>query len=148
MYHFKNLKQNFACFSYFGNNVNSFQFLKLVKHDIYPHFQRQIMRNSQTNIIINSGKLIIDMKKYDKKNQKYQYESLFAEDDILLKTENDRDIILTNRKYILTIISGVYYSFYSYDYTDFQLFFKSNNSITYYTFQNNKYSNSSIETLS
>lgn len=66
MFRFKNLKQQFCRFSYFGNYVNSFQILNLAKHDIYPHFEKEIMKNVPSNLIINSGKLMINMKKFDK----------------------------------------------------------------------------------
>lgn len=66
MFRFQNLKQKLDRFSYFGNYVNSFQILNLTKHDIYPHFEKDIMKNVPSNLIINSGKLMINMKKYDK----------------------------------------------------------------------------------
>jgi len=66
MFRIQNLKQKFGRFSYFGNYVNSFQILNLTKHDIYPHFEKDIMKNVPSNLIINSGKLMINMKKYDK----------------------------------------------------------------------------------
>ena len=150
MFHFKNLKQKFSKFSYFGNYVNSFQILNLTKHDIYPHFEKKIMKNVPTNLIVHSGKLMINMKKFDKNNKIIKQKSLFAENNILCETEEDNVLILTNKKYILTIEPCVFYSFYSYDnITNFQLFYKSNNSIKYYTHQNNnnKYFISSIEYL-
>ena len=149
MFRFQNLKQKFGRFSYFGNYVNSFQILNLAKHDIYPHFEKKIMKNVPTNLIINSGRLMINMKKFDKNNKILKQKSLFAENDILYETEEDHDLILTNQKYILTIAPSVFYSFYSYDNnTNFQLFYKSDDSIRYYTYQtNNKYFVSSIEYL-
>ena len=44
MFRFQNLKQKFSKFSYFGNYVNSFQILNLTKHDIYPHFEKYIIK--------------------------------------------------------------------------------------------------------
>ena len=64
MFHFQNLKQKFGKFSYFGNYINSFQIINLAKHDIYPDFQKEIMKTFRTNLIINSGKLMINMKKF------------------------------------------------------------------------------------
>ena len=138
MFRFQNLKQKFGRFSYFGNYVNSFQILNLAKHDIYPHFEKEIMKNVPTNLIINSGRLMINMKKFDKNNKILKQKSLFAENDILYETEEDHDLILTNQKYILTIAPSVFYSFYSYNNnTNFQLFYKSYDSIRYYTYQTN-----------
>ena len=149
MFRFQNLKQKFGRFSYFGNYVNSFQILNLAKHDIYPHFEKESMKNVPTNLIINSGRLMINMKKFDKNNKILKQKSLFAENDILYETEEDYDLILTNQKYVLTIAPSVFYSFYSYDNnTNFQLFYKSDDSIRYYTYQtNNNYSVSAIEYL-
>ena len=148
MFRFQNLKQQFGRFSYFGNYVNSFQIINLPKHDIYPHFEKDIMKNVPSNLIINSGKLMINMKKYDKNKKTFNKKTLFAENDILYETEEDHDLVLTNQKYVLTIVPGVFYSFYSYDdITNFQLFYKSDDSIKYYTYHNNKYSVSSVEYL-
>ena len=148
MFRFQNLKQKFGRFSYFGNYVNSFQILNLTKHDIYPHFEKNIMKNVPSNLIINSGKLMINMKKYDKNKKTFNKKTLFAENNILYETEKDHDLILTNKKYVLTIAPSVFYSFYSYDnITNFQLFYKSDYSIKYYTCYNNTYSVSNIEYL-
>lgn len=149
MFRYQNLKQNFGRFSYFGNYVNSFQIINLTKNDIYPNFEKEIMKNIPTNLIINSGKLMINMKKFDKNYKIFKKESLFAENNILYKTEQDRDLIITNQKYIITIAPSVFYSFKSCENnTNFQLFYKSDDSIRYYTYQkNNKYSLSSIEYL-
>lgn len=133
MFRFQNLKQKFSKFSYFGNYVNSFQILNLTKHDIYPHFEKYIIKNVPSNLIINTGKLMINMKKYDKDKKTFIKKTLFAESDILYQTEEDHDLILTNKKYVLTIAPTTYYSFYSYDdNTNFQLFYKSDDSIKYH----------------
>ena len=149
MFRFQNLKQKFGKFSYFGNYINSFQIINLAKHDIYPDFQKEIMKTFQTNLIINSGKLMINMKKYDKNKKTFNKKTLFAENDILYETEEDHDLVLTNQKYVLTLAPNVFYSFYSYDdNTNFQLFYKSDDLIKYYTYErNNKYFISSIEYL-
>ena len=149
MFRFQNLKQKFGRFSYFGNYVNSFQILNLTKHDIYPHFEKDIMKNVPSNLIINSGKLMINMKKYDNNLKTFNQKTLFAENNILYETDKENDLVLTNKKYILTIAPNVFYSFYSYDdNTNFQLFYKSDDSIKYYAYHNNnKYSVSSVEYL-
>lgn len=149
MFRFQNLKQKFGKFSYFGNYINSFQIINLAKHDIYPDFQKEIMKTFRTNLIINSGKLMINMKKYDKNKKTFNKKTLFAENDILYETEEDHDLVLTNQKYVLTLAPNVFYSFYSYDdNTNFQLFYKSDDLIKYYTYErNNKYFISSIEYL-
>ena len=142
MFRYQNLKKNFGRFSYFGNYVNSFQIINLTKNDTYPNFEKEIMKNIPTNLIINSGKLMINMKKFDKNYKILKKKSLFAENNILYKTKQDHDLIITNQKYIITIAPSVFYSFKSYENnTNFQLFYKSDDSIRYYTYQeNNKYS--------
>ena len=148
MFCFKNIKQKFGQFYHFADYVNSFQILNLAKHEIYPHFEKQIMKNYTTNLIINSGKLLVNMKKFDKNNRILKQKILFAENNILYETYEDHDLILTNQKYILTISPNVFFSFYSYDNTNFQLFYKSDSSIRYYTYHNNNtYSVSSIQHL-
>ncbi len=155
LFRYQNLKQKFGNFSYFGNFVNSFQILNLAKHEIYPHFNKELMKNVPSNLIINSGKIMINMRKYNKKEKTFNEKTLFAENDILYDRDNDCDLILTNQKYVLTIAQNVFYSFYSYDNnTNIQLFYRSNDSndsndsIQYYTSQpNNKYSVSSFEYL-
>ena len=144
MFRYFNLKQKYGRISYFGNYVNSFQILQLAKHDIYPHHNKQLMKNVPTNIIINSGKLVVNMKNIKKDTEC----TIFAEDDKLIQCEEDHDIILTDRKYVLTIAPGIFFNFYSYEKSDFQLFYKSDDSIKYYTFNNkNNYDISSIEYL-
>ena len=149
MYRYQNLTRSFGKLSHLGNYVNSLQLINLYKHDIYPHFNNKFMQKVSTNIIVHSGKLLIDMEKYDNKTNKFNFHTIFAENELLYETEKDHDIILTDQKYIITIYPGIYYSFYSYDNdTLFQLFYKSDDSIRYYTYQtNNKYSLSSIEYL-
>lgn len=140
MYRIQNIKSNFGKISYIGNYFNSFEILNLAKYDIYPQYQKDIMKNVSSHVYIQSGKLMINMKKYIKNTDNFKCQSLFAENNILYKTEEDHDLILTNQKYILTISPNVFYSFYSYDdNTNFQLFYKSNESIKYYTFYDKKY---------
>ena len=140
MFRFQNIKQKFGRYSLFGDYVNNFQILNLKKHEIFPYFEKEIIKNVPTNLIINSGKLMINMKKFNK-NKILKQKTLFAEKDILHETEGDDDIILTKQKYVLTIAPNVFYSFYSYDdNTNFQLLYKSDISFRYYIYQkNNKY---------
>jgi len=139
LYRFKNLAQNFGNISYNGNNINSMQFINLKKHNIFPDFNNLFMKHNPSYLIVNSGKIVINMKKYDKKNKYMKNVTLFAEDNILYKQFYDKDIILTDKKYIITIFPHVYFSFYSYDNTNFQLYFKSNNRSEEYTNINNKF---------
>jgi hypothetical protein len=67
------------------------------------------MKNVPTNLIINSGRLMINMKKFDKNNKILKQKSLFAENDILYETEEDHDLILANQKYVLTIAPSVFF---------------------------------------
>lgn len=128
MFHFKNLTTKFGNYSYSGNYVNKFKFVNLVKHECYPHFNKEIIKNVPTYLIINYGKLMINMNKFNKKNKTIDKVSIFAENDTLFKTDEDCDIVLTNQKYIFIIAPCVNYTFYSYDNTSFQMFYKSYNS--------------------
>ena len=66
----------------------------------------------------------------------------------LTKNIKDSEIVLTTKPYILTIAPSMLYSFYSYDHnTIFQMFFKSDDNIKYYTFIKNKCYISNIEYL-
>lgn len=138
MYKFINLSQKYNRLSVSGHFKN-LQLLNLVKDDIYPHFNNYIKNNKQTNILINSGKILINFKKEIKKesksNNKSNYtKTLFAEPTILCENKNgsmeytnneyinydytnlyDSVNVLTNRSYILTVFPNVYFSFYSYD---------------------------------
>jgi len=86
-----NLKRKFGQFSYFGNYVNSFQILYLTKHDIYPHFEKHIMKNVPSNLIIKSGKLMINMNNYNKIKKLLIKKILFPKNHILYETEEDHD---------------------------------------------------------
>ena len=135
MYKFTNLSQKYNRLSISGHFKN-LQLLNLVKHDIYPHFNNYIKNNKQTNILINSGKILINFKKEIKKESKSNFtKTLFAEPTILCENYNNGSIdytnneyinydytnfydsvnVLTNRSYILTVFPNVYFSFYSYD---------------------------------
>ena len=169
MFRFKNLNNKFSKYSsLYTNSVNTFQFINLAKHDIYPHFNHAIMHDAPTTLIVHSGKLLVSL--YNAKLRKEI--SLFAEDNCLsqlnqeeqsenLQSDNKKlisyygqnlafdcdrkvfncdNIIHTNEKYALYINPGIFYSIYSYDDTDFQMMFNSNKIINYYTFnRNNKY---------
>lgn len=147
-YTYQNLKQKFGQFYFFGDRINSIQFMNLAKHNLYPHLESKIMKNVSTNIIINSGKLMIDMKKLNENRKIVNQKILFAENNILYETDKNNDIVLTNKKYIITILPNIYYSFYSYDSnTNFNLFYMSNNNIKLYTEHNNSYCITSYERL-
>lgn len=129
MYKFTNLSQKYNCLSVSGQYFTNLQLLNLAKHDIYPHFNNYIKNNKRTNILINSGKILINFKKEIKKESKSNFtKTLFAEPTILCENNedanngymeytnfNDTVNVLTNRSYILTIFPNVYFSFYSYD---------------------------------
>jgi len=76
MFRFKNLNNKFSRYSnLYSNSVNTFQFMNLAKHDIYPHFNHAVMRDTPTTLIVNSGKLLVSL--YHSKLRKEI--SLFAE---------------------------------------------------------------------
>ena len=168
MFRFKNLNNKFSGYSnLYSSAVNTFQFINLAKHDIYPHFNHAIMRDTPTTLIVNSGKLLVSL--YNAKLQKEI--SLFAEDNCLsqlnqeqeynnLQTNNKKfisyyeqnlainnnnnkkvlnsdSIIHTNERYALYIYPGIFYYIYSYDNTNFQIMFNSNKTIDYYIFNSN-----------
>lgn len=145
MFRFKNLNNKFSGYSnLYTNAINTFQFINLAKHDIYPHFNHAVMRDTPTTLIINSGKLLVNL--YHVKLRKEI--SLFAEDNYLSQlnqeeenlASNSDSIIHTNEKYALYIYPGIFYSIYSYDNSNFQIMFNSNKIINYYSFnRNNKY---------
>ena len=144
MYKFTNLSQKYNRLSVSGQYFTNLQLLNLAKHDIYPHFSNYIKTNKRTNILINSGKVLINFKKEIKKenrnsnvNEKTNnyIKTLFAEPNILCENNedanndytnnvsinydytnfNDTVNVLTNRSYILTVFPNVYFSFYSYN---------------------------------
>ena len=160
MFRFKNLNNKFSGYSnLYTNAVNTFQFINLAKHDIYPHFNHAVMRDTPTTLIVNSGKLLVSL--YHAKLCKEI--SLFAEDNCLSQLNqkeqnligknesivfNSDSIIHTNDKYALYIYPGIFYSIYSYDNSNFQIMFNSNKTVHYYTFnRNNKYFLGKIEHL-
>lgn len=144
MFRIQNLKTKFGIFSYYGNYVNSFQVINLAKHDIYPHYNQELKKNCPTNILVSSGKLLVNV--HDAKNNNKI--SLYAENHNLTKNIKDSEIVLTTKPYILTIAPSMLYSFYSYDHnTIFHMFFKSDDNIKYYTFIKNKCYISNIEYL-
>ena len=142
----KNLKNSACKYSYVSNYTNSLQLITLSKHDIYPHFNNFLMKSVPTNIIVHSGKLLINLIKLDKLNK--ENKTLFCEPSSLCDSNKERDIILTNQKYILTIPPKIFFSFYSYEPATFQLMFKSDNTIQNYIInKNNTIIMSSIEHL-
>jgi len=157
MFRSQNLNNKlFGNFNLYNISTNTLQHINLAKHDIYPHFNNSVMRDTQTTLIINSGKLLINL--YDAKINKEI--SLFAENDCLcgLSLDDDksvsnnakmhRDVVYTNKKYALYIYPNIFYKFYSFDNSNFQMMFNSNRSINYYTFNKiNNYFVSSTEYL-
>jgi len=118
------------------NNVNSFKILKLSKYDIYPCSKRDTMKSIPTNLIINSGKLIINMKKYNNELKMFNQKTLFGENNKLFDTDIYYDNLLANDKYILTIQPGVLYSFKSYEEnTIIQIFYKYGDYMDYYKYE-------------
>ena len=55
-----NFKNSYGKLSLITNHNNTLQLIKLSKHDIYPHFNNYLMKNSPTNILIHSGKLLVN----------------------------------------------------------------------------------------
>lgn len=137
MFNFKNLQHIKSNYNLFGTSSNTLQFINLRKNDIFPMQNKAIMKRSPTTLIVLSGKLMINL--YDQKKRKEI--ALFAEDTSLSTLSNNYDnIIYTNKKYAITIYPGIFYSFYAYDNTMFQVLYNSDSSVNYYTFsKNNKY---------
>lgn len=149
MFRIQNLKYKFGNFSHFGYYFNTFQEINLNKYSIYPHFEKELLKSVPTLFYIDYGKLIINMKKYNKKSNKFINKTIFAENNILYEIKNDNDIILTNQNYIITILPNTLYSFFAHENTKFKLFYTSDKTINYYTFNQSKdnYNLSSIENL-
>lgn len=144
MFRIQNLKNTFGRYSFYGNYINSFQIIHLAKHDIYPQYNQYLRKNYPTNILVSSGKLLVNIHDSKKNNNI----SLYAENHNLTKNIKDSEIVLTTKPYILTVAPSMLYSFYSYDHnTIFQMFFKSDDNIKYYTFIKNKCYISNIEYL-
>lgn len=159
MFRFKNLKTKLHnSYNLYNISTNTFQNLNLVKHDIYPHFNNAIKRETPTTLIVNSGKILVSL--FDINTNKEL--SLFAEHNCLYQSylhttynsnrnnhsnnngNNDnknailnRDIVYTNQKYALFIYPHIFYTLYSYDDANINLLFDSNGSISYYSFINN-----------
>jgi hypothetical protein len=142
MFKYTNLISKYSNFSYSGHPFNKIQILNIAQHDIYPRFNDYIKNDKPTNIIVSSGKVLINFKKEAGKGKYYTYKSndsmisniLFAEPNILCETKvstnefrnksnyninneycnyNDLVNVLTNKKYVITILPHVYFSFYS-----------------------------------
>ena len=136
MFYLQNFKHNTKKFACMCNNVNSFKILKLSKYDIYPCSKRDTMKSIPTNLIINSGKLIINMKKYNNELKMFNQKTLFGENNKLFDTDIYYDNLLANDKYILTIQPGVLYSFKSYEEnTIIQIFYKYGDYMDYYKYE-------------
>ena len=124
MFKYTNLIYKYSNFSYSGHPFNKIQILNIAQNDIYPRFNDYIKNDKPTNIIVNSGKVLINFKKevgkgkYDNMVSKI----LFAEPYILCENKvstnelrnksnyninneycnyNDLVNVLTNKKYVL-----------------------------------------------
>ena len=136
MFYLQRLKHNTKQFACMCNDINSFKILKLPKNDIYPCSKRDTMKSIPTNLIINSGKLFINMKKYNNELKVFKQKTLLGENNKLFDTDIYYDNLLTNDKYILTIQPGVLYSFKSYEEnTMIQIFYKSCDYMDYYKYK-------------
>jgi hypothetical protein len=149
MFRIQNLKYKFGNFSHFGCNFNTFQEINLNKHSIYPHFEKELLKSVPTLFYIDYGKLIINMKKCNKKTNHFIKKTIFAENDVLYEIKNNNEIILTNQNYIITILPNTIFSFFAHENTKFKLFYTSDKTINFYTFNKykNNYNLSSIENL-
>lgn len=147
MYYIKNITTKFNKITFKGKYFNSFQYINLPKHSIYPNYNRTIMMNNFTNIIVNSGKLMIHLISIKKEDKTLISKTLFAEKNILYEIINGNEIIITNTNYLITINPNIYFSFYSYDNSNFNIYLKLKKYIKYYSIHNNKLSLSSIEYL-
>ena len=143
MYRIHNLKKKFNRLSYTGNLINTLQFFDLNKQEIYPHFNTYLMRREPTNIILHTGKLLINMK-----NDKNDKTKLIVEKDKTYEMEEDHDLLITENNHVISINPDIYFNFIAYEDSMFQLNFKSGNIIKYYTYhQNQKYIYSSSENI-
>ncbi len=136
-YSFKNFTKYNGKYSSITNSVNSLQLITLSKHDVFPYNNKFFMKNVPTNIIIHTGKILINLNKQNQLN-KIENRVLFCEPFKLFTTDKDNEITLTEEKYILTIPPKIFFSFYSYETAIFQLMFKSNNLIRNYTINRKK----------
>lgn len=144
MYRFLNIKSQYGKFSYYSNYINSFHMINLGKYDSYPSLSEEFKKNVPTNILVSSGKLSVNI--HDIKTKKNIY--LYAGKNNLIKNDKDGYIFLTNKPYVLTIAPSMLYSFYSCEYdTIFQMFFKSDDNIKYYTYTENQCKISNINYL-
>lgn len=130
MYKFTNLSQKYNRLSVSGHFKN-LQLLNLVKDDIYPHFNNYIKNNKQTNILINSGKILINFKKEIKKESESKSnftKTLFAEPTILCEKNN-----INNNEYTNSGYTNSGYTGYT-GYTEYTNFYDSVNVLTNRTY--------------
>ena len=129
MYSFQNLLNTGRYFS--NKYINNIEIFNLCKHDSISKTARGV----PINIMLFSGNLMINF------NNKKQYDTsqestLYAESELLYKSEMDHDIVLTNCKHIITVKPHVNFSLYSLqNNTNFQIFDKSDDYIKYHTFK-------------
>jgi hypothetical protein len=69
------------------------------------------MKNVPSNLIIKSGKLMINMNNYNKIKKLLIKKILFPKNHILYETEEDHDLVLTNQNFMLTIVPSIFYSY-------------------------------------
>ena len=84
--------------------------------DKYEIFSSHLIGNRDYYLKLNSGKLIVNLKKKNKE------EEIFAEKKILFKIENNKDIILTNTEYILNIKKNTAFILQSYENSKFNIY--------------------------
>lgn len=125
MYSFQNLLNTGRYFS--SKYINNIEIYNLRKHDSISKTANGI----PINIILFSGNLMINFINNKKKENNILKEStLFMENELLYKSELQRDIVLTNSKHIITVKPHVNFLLYSLqNNTNFQLFDKSDDYI-------------------
>jgi len=143
-YKFYNLSRNKGPFKNIKNVTSNF--LNLNKHE---HHYIKPSYNKKTNLIINEGKVLINMyvpsviqnnknsknstnrnsgvtyvnDKENKLNYSFVH-TIFAEKERLSEFEIDHDLILTERKYLLQILPNIYFSIYCYKNSNIEFYRK------------------------
>ena len=87
------------------------------------------------------------MEKINKKSKKRVSETLFLENELVYKIEDDHDLIINNQPYIFKINPNVFFNVYAYSTTSMQIFYKSDSTINSYTLFENKYQLNNINYL-
>ncbi len=115
MYKIHCLKYNF--FTNY-NNLN----INLKKLNYYPSDNNLLIKNIYTYILVNSGKLILELNNSINDKNKI----LYAEKKKLYETTINKDKLLINNKYVLIINPNIYYSFLAFENSNFTIFHKLN----------------------